>query len=274
MQVLRRPNCSARARRLGRLWVWGCALSTITLSSVAWAAPPPPPPGRGPDVGGGGSSAPPPPGRTSQTGADGGPREAPKIDQRTTSEDLTEAWGYSSTSADPKPNYVRSDRNAELSVNPIGYYQGVTVEGVNLPPYTAEELGVQPTVLTWTGFERSTNSSRAFFQLSSGTAYQVDRQGFLISLRLPNTSVSVRNNARRLDTSFFRSPLTEIGLRRDGADLVITLQLRREAAPRIEINEGQNGYKVLVVEFPDSEAELPGDDGPVDTSPASARPNS
>lgn len=241
----------------------------VALSAgLALAAPPPPPPDSRP-------SSSPPPGATRQErerSSDGGQGQGgtPVIDQRTTDTDLTTNWGYSESKTEVKPNYVRSTRDTELTVNPIGYYQGVSVEGVNLPPYTAPELGVQPTVLTWTGFERGPNSSRAFFQLSSGLAYQVDRQGLIISIRLPNTSVSVRNNARRLDTSYFRTPLTELRIRREGRDVVLTMQLRREAAPTIELKEGQNGYKVLVVEFPDTAAEMPGQ--PVSTSPAG--PNS
>jgi len=264
MQVVRRPKFSGRARRLGSSLTLGCALTSLGWSAIALAAPPPPPPSNLPPPSDGA-----PTGRARQTQGANESNETPVVDQRTTSTDLTEAWGYSSSDG-MRPNYVRNEREAGLAVNPIGYYQGVTVEGVNLPPYTPSEMGVQPVVLTWTGFERKPRSSRAFFQLSSGTAYQVDRQGFIISLRLPNTSVSVRNNARRLDTSYFRTPLTEVSLRKDGADLIITMELRREAAPSIQITEGQNGYKLLVVEFADTEAELPVESttGPIDTSPA------
>ena len=66
-----------------------------------------------------------------------------------------------------------------------------------------------------TGFERTQASSRVFFQLSSDVPYEVSSQGNLISLRLPNTSPSVRNNIRRLDTRYFRT-LSPRSRRRSG----------------------------------------------------------
>ena len=112
-----------------------------------------------------------------------------------------------------------------------------------------------PAVMTWTGFERTQASSRVFFQLSSDVPYEVSSQGNLISLRLPNTSPSVRNNIRRLDTRYFRTPVTEVTMRRSGADMVISISLRREAAPEVAMMEGENGYRILVIEFPDTDAE-------------------
>lgn len=178
---------------------------------------------------------------------DAAPEEAPP-------QDLSTAWSYSTEDA-PEPLYVKTGTESALSVNPIGFYQGVSVGGGNLPPYVAAELGAMPAVMTWTGFERTQASSRVFFQLSSDVPYEVSSQGNLISLRLPNTSPSVRNNIRRLDTRYFRTPVTEVTMRRSGADMVISISLRREAAPEVAMMEGENGYRILIIDFPDTDAE-------------------
>lgn len=182
------------------------------------------------------------------------PAPAPEPVETGPARDLSKAWSYSTEDA-PEPAFVKTERETELTVNPIGFYQGVSVTGDNLPPHVAKELGVMPAVLTWSGFERTANSSRVFFQLSAAVAYELTAQGMLVSITLPNTSSSVRNNIRRLDTRYFRTPVTTVTMKRRGADMVVSLMLRREAAPEVTMVDGEHGYKVLILEFPDTDAE-------------------
>jgi hypothetical protein len=178
------------------------------------------------------------------------PRD-PLVDQRIPTEDLSRTWGYS-TGGNEGPNYVRAASETELAINPIGYYQGVTIEGDNLPPFAPEMMGTAPAVMTWTGFEgeKGGSGSHAFFQLSSAVEHHLVSQPERVTVRLPNTSVNVRNNMRQLDTSFFKTPVSGIKISRDGPDTVILLELRRPATPQISLRGGSNGYSVLVVQFP------------------------
>jgi hypothetical protein len=196
------------------------------------------------------------------------PAADPIIDQRTSTEDLGAAWGYSSAPAQ-EPRYVRSATETDLRINPVGYYQGVTVDGANLPPFAPAVMGTAPAVMTWTGFqgERATEGSRLFFQLSSGVEHHLVSQPERITLRLPSTSVNVRNNMRRLDTSFFRTPVTQVVIGRDGADTVISIDLRRPSTPSVELRDAANGYKLLVVQFEAGEADAA---APVETPPSPA----
>jgi hypothetical protein len=194
----------------------------------------------------------PPPRQPSSTGAASEATPAPA--EEGPAKDLSNAWTYSSEDA-PEPAFVKSEREAELTINPIGFYQGVSVTGENLPPHVAQELGVMPAVLTWSGFERTDTGSRVFFQLSAGVEYELSSQGMLVSIRLPNTSSSVRNNIRQLDTRYFRTPVTLVTMKPRGAEMVISLKLRREAAPEVSMVDGEHGYKVLMLEFPDTDAE-------------------
>lgn len=218
----------------------------MLLANTAWAAPPPPPP----------------------TNADVG-REDPTVGARVLDEDVASAWGYS-TGKDVEPNYTRpAEKKAkQLQINPIGYYQGVTVEGGNLPPFAPQELGTGASVLTWTGFESKMTQSRVFFQLSSPVTPEVTDDGLTLTYRLPNTSVNVRNNQRRLDTRYFQTPVTSVNIRRSGADTVITLKLRREVAPSTRVVSAPNGYSMFVIEFIEDTG--PGDTAAVEQDSASA----
>ena len=253
-------------------------LAACLVAGTALAAPPPPPPPSpaggqtakkrtGPPVPGADRNSatprrrgpPPAPGQPSRPSAGGGApaktTQDPFIDQRTTTDDYSSTWGYSSGPA-VTPNYTRDEFESELTINPVGYYQGVSVTNDNQPPFAPQALGTGASVLTWTGFERSEASSRVFFQLSSSVVHEFSQEGARIVIKLPNTSVNVRNNQRHLDTRFFRTPVTFVKVRRHGADTEIAIRLRRVAVPNVTLAPGANGYQMLVVEFPDGAPEL------------------
>lgn len=209
----------------------------------------------------------------------------PVIDQRTPTSDLTRTWGYSSRDA-PPPNYVATERESAFTINPIGAYQGVSTFSDNLAPLapppegaTAPD-GTQPTlrsagasaggtagkathghVLTWTGFERGPGVARVFFQLTGVADYTVQQEGGKVVVRIPRTSVTIKNNGRRLDTQYFKGAVLEVAVKREKADAVATILLRREAQASVNMVDGRNGYKLLVVEFADApeDAPLPSD---------------
>ena len=210
-------------------------------------------------------AAPPPPPKTNA--ARGGPPRSPTPQRqyvegqqgqdpttatgaRVLDEDVATAWGYS-TGGETAPAYTRpaQQRAAQLQINPIGYYQGVSVDGGNLPPFAPQTLGTGASVLTWTGFEVKDSQSRVFFQLSTAVAPEVTNDGLTLTYRLPNTSINVRNNQRRLDTQYFKTPVTSVRIKRSGSDTVIVLRLRREVAAATRVVPASNGYSMFVIEF-------------------------
>ncbi len=257
-------------RRLGGL-LFGIAATC--LASPALAAAPPPPPPSSPSTG---PSGPPPspsspvvgPGAGTR-GGEGGAVADPVIDQRTPETDVAGSWGYSNTEA-PRPNYVRPERDSILTINPIGSYAGVDLDGRNIPPFAVVSPDINSAVLTWTGFGmRPGRASRVFFKLSNNVSdYVVDQQGKHIVITLPNTSINVRNNRRRLDTRFFDTPVIEVKVRRDKSSTTISILLREEATPTISIDpigagptqvgtpaeaadSPQNrGYFIMKIDFP------------------------
>lgn len=223
------------------------------VASSAWAGPPPPPPSSGDDNDGRTNSAPPPPssGRIETT-----PSDPLVIDQRTPDTDLQTNWTYSRGGA-RGPNYIGTpDDDPFFNVNPVGYYQGVTLSGGNLPPFAPTEVGGASAVLTWTGFERTDASSRVFFQLSTSVEPEISVEGMRVFVKLPRTSVKIRNNRRKLITKFFKTPVNEVKVSRTGKDVLVVLELRWEATPTWRFEAGPNGYTVLVMEFPDTQDQM------------------
>jgi hypothetical protein len=187
---------------------------------------------------------------------------------------LTGNWTFS-RGASSGPNYVRGDDADEFfSVNPIGYYQGVTVGGGNTPPYAPKEIGGESSVLTWTGFERGESSSRVFFQLSSSVEPEISVEGLRVFVKFPRTSVTTRNNQRGLITKFFKTPVTEVKLSRNGKDMLAVLELRWEATPVWRFETGANGYRVLVLEFSDTQQQAADPNAPPPPPPTPTTPES
>ncbi|MFO7566026.1 MAG: hypothetical protein R6X02_25505 [Enhygromyxa sp.] len=219
-----------------RLVVTPPAVALLLIAGAAWAGPPPPPP-------------------PTEAGPPAGERLTPAdplvIDQRTPDTDLTGVWTYSRGSS-PRPNYVRSaDEDPFFAVNPVGYYQGVRLGGGNLPPFAPKEIGGESAVLTWTGFERGESSSRVFVQLSASVEPEISVEGTRVFVKLPRTSIKIKNNRRSLITKYFKTPVDEVKINRTGKDVLVVLELRWEATPSWRFEVGQNGYQVLVLEFPD-----------------------
>ncbi|NVB41827.1 hypothetical protein G6O69_28600 [Pseudenhygromyxa sp. WMMC2535] len=261
-----------------RLVVTSGSVALMLASATAWASPPPPPPPQRGDsasasTGSSGSSAastrassgsttlrsssaPPPPSANTDSG---GVSDPLTIDQRTPDTDLTGTWTFSRGAVSRSPNYIASvDEDPFFTVNPVGYYQGVSLDGGNTPPFAPTEVGGQSAVLTWTGFERGEASSRVFFQLSTGVEPEVVVEDGRVRVKLPRTSVTVRNNRRKLITRYFNTPVEEVLVSRKGKDLQVDLVLRWAATPTWDTKPGPNGYQLLVFEFPDTlDAPLP-----------------
>ena len=106
-------------------------LSLWMMSEATAYAAPPPPTGQPP--------------RSVLQGGGGAGTDDPTVGSRELEEDHTGAWSYS-TGKEEGPNYVRpaEEAAAELKINPIGYYQGVSVAGENLPPFAPAAPGMPP----------------------------------------------------------------------------------------------------------------------------------
>ncbi|MBX7084162.1 MAG: hypothetical protein K1X88_33455 [Nannocystaceae bacterium] len=218
------------------------------------AAPPPaaappssPPPSAGRTAPPPSAAPPPPPSAASAPATD---KPAVEIEEDRPPVDLSDTWSYSHAGA-PVPRYVRRVDDPEAVPNPEGYYSGVSIEGNHVPPFPARSIGTKPASLTWTGFERADGHSRVFFELSADVATKLEIRGGVVSLRMTNTKINVRNNARHLDLRYFRTPVRTVKVSRKGKDAVATITLKRAAEPTIAWMKGKAGYRLLVLDFAD-----------------------
>jgi hypothetical protein len=248
--------------------------AAIMLPSVALAGPPPPPPPaasgpagaapKAPAPSAGAPSTPAPPGSTPPPPPGGPPAGDPTaqepVDEKPV--DLSDTWTYS-RQRPRAPRYQPDRPTLDHAPNPTGYYSGVSISGNHVPPFPAKEMGTKPVILTWVGFERVAGGSRVFFELNGEAAYEVTRKGLVLRIRLHNTKINVRNNARLLDLRYFQTPVRSAKVSRRGRDSIVTIQLKREAEPGVEIVDGNVGYKLLVVHFGgQAEAAEPEPEGP------------
>lgn len=235
--------------------------SVVTLSlallcaptvALAFGPPPPPPPSETTPKP---SGTPPAPGTTAR------PTTPPPPPAKTTPEapadapvepadpvDLSGTWSYNRGGA-LAPRVVRVEDDVDVAPNPEGYYSGVSIEGNHVPPFPAKSMGSKPASLTWTGFERVGDSSRVFLEVSADVATKLDIRGAVITVRLSNTKINVRNNARSLDLRYFRTPVRSVKVSKKGKDAVATIVMRRSVAPTLSWIAGKSGYRLLVIDF-------------------------
>ena len=84
---------------------------------------------------------------------------------------------------------------------------------------------------------------------------QLTTKDNVLTLRLVNTQVNVKNNARDLDLRYFKTPVRSVKVKRKGKDTLVTIVLKRAATPRLETVDGKAGYKLVVLAFGAGEAE-------------------
>lgn len=188
------------------------------------------------------TTPPPPPGKTTTEA----PTDEP-VEQRDPV-DLSGTWMYNRGGA-LAPRVVRVEDDVDIAPNPEGYYSGVSIEGNHVPPFPASKMGTKPASLTWTGFERVGDASRVFIEVSADVATKLDIRGSVITVRLTNTKINVRNNARSLDLRYFRTPVRSVKVSKKGKDAIATIVMRRAAAPTLSWIAGKSGYRLLVIDF-------------------------
>jgi hypothetical protein len=91
----------------------------------------------------------------------------------------------------------------------IGVLLGVGL-AVTLPAH-AQELDNELKDLSWIGFQQFKEVSRVFVRTTEPVKYRVDgsRENMVV-LILENTTISLKNNRRFLDTRFFDSAVTYV----------------------------------------------------------------
>jgi len=98
--------------------------------------------------------------------------------------------------------------------------------------------------LSWIGFMPEENSHRIFIQTTNATTYQrVASADDRVELLITNTKLSVSNNNRELDMSYFKTPFAKAKATKQGADVKVVVQLK-EAVP-CEIQQHDNFIDII-----------------------------
>jgi hypothetical protein len=239
----------------------GLVLLLAPTVAAAFGPPPPPPsqapakptttpPASGTTTPPRPTTPPPPPGKA--------PAEAPPNEPALERDpvDLSGTWTYN-RGGTLAPRVVRVEDDVDVAPNPEGYYSGVSIEGNHVPPFPAKSMGSKPASLTWTGFERVGDSSRVFLEVSADVATKLDIRGAVITVRLTNTKINVRNNARSLDLRYFRTPVRSVKVSKKGKDAIATIVMRRNVEPTLSWVAGKSGYRLLVIDFAGGSADAP-----------------
>ena len=67
----------------------------------------------------------------------------------------------------------------------------------------------------------------------------------------------MKNNARRIDTRFFASPVEQVSARQRRKDVELMVTLEGAAAPTTRTEPGPDGTHFLVLSFPPGRAQAP-----------------
>ncbi len=134
-------------------------------------------------------------------------------------------------------------------------YEGVTPgaeDAENLPP-KAEEIPENALMLTWPGFMMLKDGGSCFFVQTSKPVDVASRKSEgKFELVFRNTQVHLKNTFLPLETQFFDTPVLRATMERKGQkDVVMTLEMRKDATPTIAQKKGKDGFNYVFVTFED-----------------------
>jgi hypothetical protein len=157
----------------------------------------------------------------------------------------------------PRPLHEMTEPESDPSASPAtpsGAYRGVVPgpEARNPLPVPRSD----PPRLIWTGFKMAGDRSEIFLQTTRPVEHQLapsakvtaGRPGSL-SVLLRNCRIHLKNNARRIDTRFFASPVQEISARQRKRDVELNIALKQAATPEVRIQQGGDGTYFVVLSF-------------------------
>jgi hypothetical protein len=70
------------------------------------------------------------------------------------------------------------------------------------------------------------------------------------SVLLRNCRIHMRNNARKIDTRFFATPVQGVSARQRRRDVELSVALKDAATPEVRTDPGPDGTQFLVLSFP------------------------
>ena len=143
------------------------------------------------------------------------------------------------------------------AMDPAAEGQPDRYAGLSLGPQARNPLPVPkeaPPRLMWTGFSGASPGGEIFLQTTRSVVHDMaiisapgGRPTLAVLLR--NCRIHWKNNARRIDTSFFATPVDGLVARQKRRDVEISVALRESVMPAVRTAPGPDGTQLLVLSF-------------------------
>lgn len=104
--------------------------------------------------------------------------------------------------------------------------------------------------LVWTGFQMTADGSRLYLQTTADVELAVRSGKGGLTVTLQNCRIHMRNAARPLDTSFFRTPVKLVSVHQRKKDIEVEIALREIANSTPRKQAGPNGSQFWILDFP------------------------
>jgi hypothetical protein len=144
---------------------------------------------------------------------------------------------------------------AERAVDPShdGGYAGLSLDPQARNPLPTPKD--DPPRLIWTGFSPGAAGGEIFLQTTRQVAHDMSVTSGgggrpTLSVFLRNCRIHMKNNARRIDTSFFATPVDGIVARQKRKDVELSIRLKESVVPVVRVAPGPDGSQLLVLSFP------------------------
>jgi hypothetical protein len=169
------------------------------------------------------------------------------------------------------PAAESADRGADPSAE--GRYAGLSLDPQARNPLPAPKD--DPPRLMWTGFSPGAAGGEIFLQTTRQVAHDMSVTSGAggrptLSVFLRNCRIHWKNNARRIDTSFFATPVDGIVAKQKRKDVELSIRLKESVVPEVRTAPGPDGSQLLVLSFPAGASAAPAAEGHGLPAPASA----
>jgi hypothetical protein len=174
---------------------------------------------------------------------------------------------------------------ADQTAAPEGLHEG-RYAGMALTPEARNPLPApkdDPPRLTWTGFSPGGAGGEIFLQTTRPIEHDMNVTTgagghATLSVVLHNCRIHWKNNARRIDTSFFATPVEGISARQKKKNVELSIRLKESVVPTVRTAPGPDGSHLLVLAFPapataaaqPAASNVAGDSAPAVSLPAGA----
>ena len=150
---------------------------------------------------------------------------------------------------------VAATESLELKETPAA--RGPLRRAVAWPRGAQPVAGAQggPAALDVDGFSGASEGGEIFLQTTREVAHDMAVTSGpggrpTLSVFLRNCRIHWKNNARRIDTSFFATPVDGIVARQKRRDVELSIRLKESVVPIVRWTPGPDGSHLLVLSFP------------------------